>query len=282
MNKLAANIPNKIKQPALCCIHCGKSYIKRANLDKHLVICELLQISKTKTKTSTNLLIDSLYNDENETMPTQKKMFQMLIELGERYNKLEEKVEEMNKWVVKKKKKINVLEWLNAHMRPNMVFDDLHDKIVVIEQDIQNLFEHSYYDVMNDVFSRNIYNFSDNENPLFAFVQKQNVFYIYDAANRANSANNDTNIWVELTKERLTKFLNKLHTKVFKAFCDWKNIKKTEIKADERLSNLCDKTFVKLMSVEFKQENIYVKARNAMYSRMKKDMKELIEYDFEF
>jgi uncharacterized protein YeeX (DUF496 family) len=279
MNKLAANIPNKIKQPALCCIHCGKSYIKRANLDKHLVICELLQISKTKTKTSTNLLIDSLYNDENETIPTQKKMFQMLIELGERYNKLEEKVEEMNKWVVKKKKKINVLEWLNAHMRPNMVFDDLHDKIVVIEQDIQNLFEHSYYDVMNDVFSRNIYNFSDNENPLFAFVQKQNVFYIYDAANRAN---NDTNIWVELTKERLTKFLNKLHTKVFKAFCDWKNIKKTEIKADERLSNLCDKTFVKLMSVEFKQENIYVKARNAMYSRMKKDMKELIEYDFEF
>ena len=278
MNKLAANIPNKIKQPALCCIHCGKSYIKRANLDKHLVICELLQISKNKTKTTTNLLMDS-YNDENEPMPTQRKMFQMLIELGERYNKLEEKVEEMNKWVVKKKKKINVLEWLNTNIRPNIVFDDLHDKIVVIEQDIKNLFDHSYYDVMNDVFSRNIYNFSDNANPLFAFVQKQNVFYIYDAA---NSGNNDTNIWLELTKERLTKFLNKLHTKVFKAFCDWKTIKKTEIKADERLSNLCDKTFVKLMSVEFKQENIYVKARNAMYSRMKKDMKELIEYDFEF
>ena len=275
MNKLAANIPNKIKQPALCCIHCGKSYIKRANLDKHLVICELLQISKTKTKTSTNLLMNS-YNDENEPMPTQRKMFQMLIELGERYNKLEEKVEEMNKWVVKKKKKINVLEWLNANIRPNIVFDDLHDKIVVIEQDIKNLFDHSYYDVMNDVFSRNIYNFSDNANPLFAFVQKQNVFYIYDAAN------SDTNIWVELTKERLTKFLNKLHTKVFKAFCDWKNSKKPEIKADERLSNLCDKTFVKLMSVEFKQENIYIKARNAMYTRMKKDMKELIEYDFEF
>jgi len=36
------------------------------------------------------------------------------------------------------------------------------------------------------------------------------------------------------------------------------------------------------MSVEFKQENIYIKARNAMYIRMKKDMKELIEYDFEF
>ena len=27
MNRLAPNIPNKIKQPAKCCIYCGKSYI---------------------------------------------------------------------------------------------------------------------------------------------------------------------------------------------------------------------------------------------------------------
>ncbi len=281
MNKLTANNPNKIKQPALCCIHCGKSYIKRVNLDKHLVICELLQISKTKSKTSTNTLIDSLYNDAEEPLPTERKMFQMLIELGEKYNKLEEKVEELNKWVVKKKKKINVLEWLNAHMRPNMVFDDILDKILVNEQDIKNLLENSYYDVMNDIFSRNIYNFDESENPIFAFVQKQNIFYIYDTTNNTTN-NNANNIWIELTKERLTKFLNKVHTKVFKAFCDWKNIKKNDIARDERLSNLCDKTFVKLMSVEFKQENIYAKARNAMYTRMKTDMKELIEYDFEF
>ena len=280
MNKLTANIPNKIKQPALCCLHCGKSYIKRVNLDKHLVICELLQISKTKSKISTNPLIDSLYNDEEEPLPSQRKMFQMLIDLGEKYNKLEQKVEDLNKWVVKKKKKINVLEWLNANMKPSMLFDDILDKINVNEEDVKSLLENSYYDVMNDIFSRNIYNFGESENPIFAFVQKQNIFYIYDTNNTTN--NNVNNIWIELTKERLTKFLNKVHTKVFKAFYDWKNINKNEITRDERLSNLCDKTFVKLMSVEFKQENIYAKARNAMYSRMKTDMKELIEYEFEF
>ena len=41
MNKLANEIPNRIKQPSQCCINCGKSYIKRVNLDKHLVICEI-------------------------------------------------------------------------------------------------------------------------------------------------------------------------------------------------------------------------------------------------
>ena len=162
MNKLASNIPNKIKQPSLCCVYCGKSYIKRVNLDKHLVICELLQ--KTKTKTSINPIIDSLYNDEEEPIPTQRKMFQMLIELGERYSRLEEKVDELNKWVVKKKKKVNILVWLNANVKPNIVFETILDKITVTEDDIKNLTEHSFYDILNDIFSRTIYNVDENDN----------------------------------------------------------------------------------------------------------------------
>ena len=68
--------------------------------------------------------------------------------------------------------------------------------------------------------------------------------------------------------------------KIVKAFYDWKNNKKTDIKNNEPLSILCDKTLVKLLSVEFKEENIYSKVRNMMYSRMKKDMKSLVEYEF--
>lgn len=278
MNKLASNIPNKIKQPSLCCVYCGKSYIKRVNLDKHLVICELLQ--KTKTKTSINPIIDSLYNDEDEPLPTQRKMFQMLIELGERYSRLEGKVDELNKWVVKKKKKINILGWLNANMKPNIVFETMIDKIVVNEDDIKKLLEHSFYDIVNDIFSRTIYNVDEYENPIFAFVQKQNVFYIYDT--NTNDTNTNTNYgWSELTKERLIKFLNKVHIKIIKAFSDWKMTKKNEMKTNEKLAELCNKTLVKIMSIDFKQDSIYIKVRNAMYAKMKTNIKELIEFDFE-
>ena len=262
MNKLTSNNQNKIKQPSQCCIHCGKSYIKRVNLDKHLTICELLQISKSKSKNS--------ITDEDEPIPSQRKMFEILIELGERYNKLEDKVEELSKWVVKKKKKINVLEWLNTNIHPNIVFDAVIDKIEVNEDDISKLLENSYYDVMNDIFSRNIYNFHEKETPIFASSQKQNIFYVYE-----------NNNWLELNKEVLIKFLNKVHTKVLKTFWDWKNSRKNEIKADEKLSNLCDKALVKLVSVEFKQDSIYLKARSMMYSRMKIDMKSLIEVEIE-
>ena len=42
MNKIADNIPNMIKQPAQCCIHCGKSYKKNSNLEKHINLQTLL------------------------------------------------------------------------------------------------------------------------------------------------------------------------------------------------------------------------------------------------
>jgi uncharacterized protein YeeX (DUF496 family) len=263
MNRLLNNIPNKIKQPSQCCLHCGKSYKKRVNLEKHLVICELLEKSKRQT---------FILEEEEEQIPSQKKMFQMLIELGQKYNRLEEKVDEINKWVVKKKKKVNVLDWLNANVTPNVTFENIIDKIVVTEQDVKYLLVNSFYDVLHELFSRTIYKFDENENPIFAFIQKSNIFYIY----------NSEKVWLELTSDILIKFLNKVHMKVFKAFYDWKNTKKDNIKSDDSFATTCDKTLVKLMGVEFKQESTLSRIKNAMFSKMKTDMKGLVEYEFEF
>ena len=144
MNKLAYDIPNRIKQPALCCVHCGKSYVKRVNLNKHLIVCELLQRSKTSRVVK--------YEEEDE-LPSQKKLFQMLIELGDKYNRLESKVDEMNKWVVKKKKKINVVDWLNSNIAPNLTFGDVIDTIIVCDNDANIIIENNFSEILNIIFN---------------------------------------------------------------------------------------------------------------------------------
>jgi hypothetical protein len=264
MNKITNNIQNKIKQPSQCCIHCGKSYVKRENLNKHAILCDLLHKAR-----NTKLIID---DEDDEQVPSPKKMYQMLIELGLKYSKIEEKIEEINKWVVKKKKKINVLDWLNSNITPTVKFDDIIDNIIVNEEDVNFLLHNTFYDVLNKIFERTIYNFNENENPMFAFVQKINMFYIYDS----------NNIWIELNREKLTKFLNKIHMKVFKAFYEWKKEKGNEIKSNDNTATLCDKTLIKIMNIEFTQESILSKVKSNMYSRMKTDMKALVEYEFEF
>jgi hypothetical protein len=262
MNKIAQNIPNMIKQPAQCCVHCGKSYKKRTNLDKHVILCELLN------KTKKNMVI----NDE-EDIPSQRKLYEILLELGNKFNRLEEKVDELNKWVVKKKKKINVIDWLNTNITPEIKFDSLIEKIVMSDDDIKYLFENSFTDTLNHIFSRNIYNLSESEYPIFAFVQKANIFYIYE---------NEEAGWVELNREFLIKFLNKVHMKLLRVFIQHKKDNVDKIRDDEGFSILCDKTTLKLMNADFSQESILGKIRANMYSRMKTDMKALVECEFEF
>jgi len=98
------------------------------------------------------------------------------------------------------------------------------------------------------------------------------MFYIY----------NSDNTWIELSRERLIKFLNKVHMKIFEKFYNWKLTKKDLIKSDDHFATNCDKALIKLTSIDFKQETILSKIKSLMYSKMKTDMKALVEYEFEF
>lgn len=276
MNKIS-NIPNKIKQSPICCTYCGKGYKSRNAFEKHLILCEI--ISKSKNKKSTH---DTNINEE-EDIPSNRRMYWMLLELANKYNNLEQKMEEINKWVIKKKKKINVLDWLNANITPTYTFEDLSSKIIVTDMVIEFLLNNTFNDTLNELFSNNIYSKTEfNEDleintPLFAFVQKANTFYIYD-----KQPDNLINKWQELSKEKLTRVLNIIQMNISKAFLEWKKKHKEDLKENDHINSLCDKALVKIMAIEFKQEQTYAKTKSMMYNKMKTDMKALVEYEFEF
>jgi len=261
------DLPNRIKQSSQCCIYCGKGYKTRINLDKHMNLCELIYKGSKNRK--------FIIEDEDE-LPSQKKLYKMLLELGHKYSKLEEKVDEINKFVIKKKKNINVLEWLNTNITPEILFERLIDKIIVNEEDIDYLFKNSFYDTLNHIFANNLYNLKDNELycPIFAFVQKPNNFYIYDKNQKIE--------WYELSREKLVKFLYKVHNKISKELLNWKQKRNADINNNDILATSYDKTIIKLMSIDFKQESTINKIRSQIYQNMKTDMKALVEYEFEF
>ena len=262
MNKLS-NIPNKIKQSSACCINCGKGYKTRINLEKHIILCELIYNSK-KNPTI----------EEDEPIPSPHRMYQMLIELSQKYNRLDEKVDELNKWVIKKKKKINVLEWLNANIIPELVFGNTVEKVIILDEDVEFMLNNTFNDTLNVIFSRSIYIINEQNNPIFAFSQKSNIFYVYDKTE-------DACVWMELSKEKLIRFLCTVHMKISKAFYEWKK-KNKDMLSEDRMATLCDKATVKLMSQEFKLDSTLSKIRSIMYGKMKTDMKALVEYEFEF
>ena len=119
---------------------------------------------------------------------------------------------------------------------------------------------------------------------MFTLVQKPNIFYIYDTITTTSSLNNNNNNnnWQECSREKLVKFLNIIHLKISKYFYNWKKNKQTEIKANDKLSLKCEKTTIKIMDISFKNDSTLSKIKTIMYTRLKIEMKAIIEYEFEF
>jgi hypothetical protein len=250
------NIPNKIKQTPLCCIYCGKGYKIGTNFNKHIILCELL----IKSKSSKRLLIE----DEDE-IPSPKKLYKMLLELGYKYNKLEEKMNEMKISEIKEKK-INIIEWLNTNKKPEYLFEKLIDKIIIQDSDIEILLNNTLNNTLNSIFSRNLY-LTNDKKPIFAFIKKSNLFYIYDKINQQNQQSCEEG-WIELTREKLIKFLNKIQQKISRKIFEWKQNHKEEI-INDKFAIIYDKAIIKLMSVEFANDSTLNKIINIMYTQMK-------------
>jgi hypothetical protein len=262
-----------IRKPTIACLfcnYCGKGYKTRSHLEKHVLLCEITYRSNNKKK----ILI---YEDDDESIPSQKRLYQMLMELGEKYFRLEEKVNEMNKWVSKKKKKINVLEWLNINVKPEITFDKFYEKILVDQTDIDYLFNNSCIDTFDNIFSKTIYTISESYYPIITFEQRSGLFYIYDKIN-----DKEDFLWYELKREKFIIFLNKIHKKLFKELVEWKKNNIQKMKNDDKYAIEYDKTMVKLMGTEFNKDNMLNKIKTLMYNKMKTDMKSMVEYEFEF
>lgn len=258
----------------LCCEYCGKEYKLKINFNKHFILCEIVHKAKKKDKR-----IDKETEEINEEMPTPKQMYKMMLELALKYNKLEEKMELMVKWVDKTKKKINVLDWLNtsSNLKPEIIFDNLADSISILESDLDLLFNGNFDNILNEIFTRNIYEKDESEISLFSFIQKTNTIYVY-----SRDVSTLELVWVELSREKLIYFLNKVHFKIVKTLSEWKKHNNEKISNSDQLEEMYNKARIKLMGIDFKHDSTLSKIKLSIYNKMKKDMKALIEYEFEF
>jgi len=258
------NIPNRIKQPARCCINCGKGYNLKSALDKHVILCELI----TRTNKKKKLVI--VEEEEEVIIPNSKQLYHMIIELTAKYDKLSKKMEEVSKYAIKEKKKINILEWLNNNISTSLTysFQELSANIKLDKTQMNFIFNNTYNDILNEIFNQ--YIVAENI-PITAFIQKPNALFIFH-----NSC------WIELSNDTLITFLISIQMKISKLLYEWKQAHKEELNSNDKLGELYNRTLIKIMTPEFKQERYYTKAKTLLYNKIKKDIKFLIEYEFVF
>jgi hypothetical protein len=125
--------------------------------------------------------------------------------------RMEEKMESMQKWVDKKKKKLNVIGWLNTNVTPQVGFLEWSTSyLTVTEEHFRDLLENSLYHTVQLVFEHNLEEKDGFIHPIKCFSQKQNTFYIYEK----NAAGE--NAWKQMDVTELINMFRTVQSKLIK------------------------------------------------------------------
>jgi len=262
------------------CVACGKKYTRKSSYEKHNVLCDYLLKSKREKK---------ITNEETDDIPDYNQLVNIVQQLTIKYSQKELQLANMQKWVEKKKKKINVIQWLNnntanlnltdTYLQP---FEEWIKDLHVEETHFDLLIENSITITVQCIMEENIIksnqlnqtNQSNNNIPIQCFAQKTNMFYIYD----------ETNQWRQMLFEDYSKLLKQLQNKLLNALFKWKEKNKDEINNNDSVSILYNRAIIKLMNMNIGvlHDPVSNKIKANLYNYLKLDLKNLIEYDFEF
>jgi hypothetical protein len=256
-----------------CCNICKKNYTKKSSLDKHKILCDF----KHKTEREREIEVE-----ESSDIPNHYELVKIVQELMLKNIRLEEKMNEMQKWVDKKKKKINVISWLNTNINPTIGFKEwVATSIEVNEEHVKYLMDNSLYQTVEKVFEDNLPEYNENNEdliyPIKCFNQKSGIFYIADKLEDGKSS------WRLMTNADFSNILVMINSKMLLGLTKWKHSNKANIDDNDKLCEQFNKAIIKWMNISFSQDPTFNRIKNGLYNYLKKDLKSmLIEYDFEF
>ena len=245
------------------CLLCGKKYTRKSSLEKHNILCEFQQRTKREKQ------IDK---EETQDIPSYQELVQIVQELSLKYEKMERQMQEFQKWTQKTKQKMNVLDWLNENIRPEQDFYAWLKEINIQEQHFKCLMEQPIIETFQQIIEDCIP--LKDSNSLQSFSQKTNIIYIFTNQEK----------WIEMTWDIFIKILQHIQHKLLKELSIWREKHKQEMLEKDSLSIVYNKMIIKLMDIQFSKtskSSSSTKILHNLYIYLKKDLKTMIEYEFE-
>jgi len=151
------------------CSICNKKFTRLIALRRHRGICELLNQSNHCQKADIEEITD---------LPPINELWSVVKTLVQENIKLKKDLEKIKNWVHTKKKKINIINWLNENKKPVLTFQEWKQKINIYDSDLNLIFDNGFITGIVYILERNL--ILTEELPIRAFQQKANCLYIYE------------------------------------------------------------------------------------------------------
>lgn len=239
------------------CDYCNRMYINKISFDKHVLLCDILSSSSNERK-----------REDSENVPSVRELYGIIKTLVVKCDSLETKIEKMQSWVNNNKKKLNVIDWLNTNNSLSVNFNDWVNSLIINSSDMELIFKYNFCEGMRFVIQRIITQGDDNI-PLKAFEQRDNILFIY------------TTEWIIMASDQFELLFKKITKGLIMQFKIWQ---------DQHKHRLCDSDFTdvytenakKIFGGDLSIEQQYTKIKRMLYNHIKINIKNMIQYDFEF
>lgn len=247
------------------CKYCFREYRRKTYFDRHILVCEIVS-KKTIEK------------EEEADTPSVRKLYEIILELAKKNNELEKKVNQLSKWVDVKKKKINIIEWLETNFTPNITFRLFVKNIseTIDRKQLEKIFEYGHIQGLSRIIYSLIDNYKDDNVPLKAFEQKDNYLYIYDYDESENK-----NKWNIMYQGVFNKFISDISKLIMKEFNDWKDENTHKIMNDD-FAIQYHTNLLKVIGGQMSIEQVNTRLKHNLYKHTKMNLKNMLEYEFTF
>lgn len=231
------------------CPHCQRSYQRKIFYDRHVAVCNMLCKSKKER------VLDA---EEQSDIPTMRDLYKVVMEMTLKYNTLEQKFKEMEKFVNAKKQKLDIVVWLNAKYLNTVDYMTWFNTITVKREHLEILFQTDYVNgvvkALLDALLR------EDDKPVRAFSEKPNMFYIYMEQNKKKQ-------WSIMDDECYLKLMYLLDKKFMVEFGKWTEENKDKLYLDD-FTLIYAKNVRKIMAT---REHLYSRIKRELYKKLQED-----------
>ena len=248
------------------CIYCNKIYIRKFAFNNHLAKCKLNNNIKVTTS-------NSEYKMQYNKSISNEVIFNMLLDLNNKYEKLQANYDELKKYTNIIKNKISILDYLNNNYQNLRIdFIDFTKLINISLEEINIIFKKDYIEGIIEIIINNINKLKTNETiiPIKGFNQKENNLYIYLK---------NINCWKLMEINEFNNFIHYFNKNILNIFARWNENAKLTLN-NEDYSDLYVINMKKVIGGNFEKKNINNILKNKLYKHLKCDLKKVISYDF--
>jgi len=197
------------------CSCCKREYQRKLFYDKHILLCHLMM-----TKSVAEMKKD---DEEQAGTPTVRVLYEIILEMNAKMVKMEARLDEYAKWVETRKRKLNIVEWLNNKYNGYPTsYTSWFNSIKISRVHLEMMFEMDYVPGVVAILEMLLPAEHRETLPIKCFDQKDNIIFIFHEDK-----------WQIMSVELFDTLIMSLSKKLISEFIVWQNEHSDQLESDD-------------------------------------------------